>query len=455
MRLFSIDEVVNRVELVEPATVFGKVSKVVGMVVEGYAPRAKVGSMCRINTGPGHGQDIKAEVVGFRGHTALLMPLGEIRGVQMGSTIEVDRVETVQSVGDGLLGRVIDGMGHPIDGRGPLNVKEHWPLYSDPTNPLDRAPIKEPLELGIRAMDGLCTLCKGQRMGIMSGSGVGKSVLLGMIARNTSADVKVIALIGERGREVKNFIDNNLTATGLENSVVIAAASDQPPLVRMRGAFVATAIAEYFRSQGKSVLLMMDSITRFAMAQREVGLAVGEPPTTKGYTPSVFSQLFRLMERAGTCSGKGAITGLYTVLVEGDDLNDPVADSARSILDGHVVLSRELAQRNVYPALDVTASISRVMGEVMQPWHVRLANRFREVLSNYAKAEDLINIGAYTKGNNAKIDEALEKIDAITDYIKQDMDKKVGFEESLLKLREIFPGEAEEENAQQKEAQAQ
>ncbi len=441
MRLFSLDNVVSRVNMTDTSAVYGKVAKVVGMVIEGFAPGAKVGSLCRIVTG--ENTALQAEVVGFRGHTALLMPLGDIRGVDMNSIIEVQHTETSQPVGDGLLGRVIDGMGRPIDGLGDLNAHESVPIYVNPQNPLERNPISEPLSLGIRVIDGLITICKGQRMGIMSGSGVGKSVLLGMMARNCEADVKVIALIGERGREVNNFIRSNLSEEGLASSVVIAAASDQPPLVRMRGAYVATAIAEYFRSRGKSVLLMMDSITRFAMAQREVGLAVGEPPTTKGYTPSVFAQLFKLLERAGTDSGSGSITGLYTVLVEGDDLSDPIADSARSILDGHVVLSRELAQRNIYPAVDVPSSISRVMGDIMGERQIRLANRFREILANYRKAEDLINIGAYVKGNNPRIDEALEKIDAINSYITQGVYEKVAFDDSLAQLEAIFPGEFE------------
>ncbi len=444
MSLFRMDNLAATIERTEPYTMRGKVQKVVGMVVEGYAPRAKVGSLCRIFPGPGV-TPIMAEVVGFRGHTALMMALGDIRGVRMGSTIEVATVETTLSVGPRLLGRVVDGMGQPLDGKGPLNLTDSIPLYGTPLNPLQRRPITEKLELGVRTIDGLMTCGKGQRMAIMAGSGVGKSVLMGMIAQNTRADVKVIALIGERGREVNNFINNILTDKGLATSVVIAAASDQPPLIRMRGAFVATAIAEYFRDQGLSVLLMMDSITRFAMAQREIGLAVGEPPTTKGYTPSVFAALPKLLERAGTASGAGTITGLYTVLVEADDMNDPVADSVRSILDGHIALSREMAQRNVYPAVDILASISRVMNEVVDDRHQALANRIRELLASYSKAEDLINIGAYVKGNNPKIDEALARIDDIIAFQRQGMRERTDMKTAFNAMEAIVSSESHKE----------
>lgn len=436
MTLFAMSKLAECISQTPTYVVRGKVQKVVGMVVEGYAPGAKVGSLCRIFPGD-ESQPIPAEIVGFRGLTALMMPLGDIRGVRMGSSIEVATVETTIPVGPRLLGRVIDGMGAPIDGKGELLLEDAMPLYAEPRNPLERRMIEEPLELGIRHIDGLITCGKGQRLAIMAGSGVGKSVLLGMIAQNTAADVKVIALIGERGREVRNFIQNNLTEKGLATSVVIAAASDQPPLVRMRGAYVATAIAEYFRDQGLSVLLMMDSVTRFAMAQREIGLAVGEPPTTKGYTPSVFAQLPRLLERAGTSDGAGSITGLYTVLVEGDDLNDPIGDSVRSILDGHIALSREIAQRNIYPAIDCLASISRVMPDVAAEPHIQLAHKVREWVAQYRKAEDLINIGAYVRGNNPKIDEAITKIDAITAFFKQGMRERSSMKDTLAKLEQI------------------
>ncbi len=437
MTLFRITDIEQRLEATDPYVTHGKVQKVVGMVVEGYAPGAKVGSLCRIHPGSDL-PSIKAEVVGFKAHTALMMPLGDIRGVRMGSTIDVIKAETTQPVGSRMLGRVINGMGEPIDDKGPLQLDKNIPLYGNPLNPLQRRSIEQPLELGIRAIDGLLTCGKGQRMAIMAGSGVGKSVLMGMIAQATRADVKVIALIGERGREVRNFIQNSLTDQGLATSVVVAAASDQPPLIRMRGAFVATAIAEYFRDQGLSVLLMMDSITRFAMAQREIGLAVGEPPTTKGYTPSVFTLLPRLLERAGTSSGPGSITGLYTVLVEGDDMNDPIADSVRSILDGHVTLSRARAEQNIYPAIDVLSSISRVMTEIVDDDHLQTAYRVRELMAAYNKAEDLINIGAYVKGNNPKIDEAIARIDTITNFLRQGIRERSSFDESLQGLNQIF-----------------
>lgn len=437
MNLFDTRAIEQRLENDECYTTRGKVLKVVGMVVEGYAPKAKVGSLCRIIPGPGM-EPISAEVVGFREHTALMMPFGDIRGIRMGSTIEVATVETTLPVGSRLLGRVIDGMGNPIDDKGVITLDDSIPLYGTLTNPMDRRPITEPLELGIRSIDTLITAGKGQRMSIMAGSGVGKSVLMGMIAQHTQADVKVIALIGERGREVNNFIRHNLTEQGMATSVVVAAASDQPPLIRVRGAFVATAIAEYFRNQGLSVLLMMDSLTRFAMAQREIGLAVGEPPTTKGYTPSVFAQLPKFLERAGTSSGEGTITGLYTVLVEGDDMNDPIADSTRSIVDGHIVLSREIAQRNLYPAVDVLASISRVMTEIVDEKHQALANKLRDLISAYRKAEDLINIGAYTKGNNPRIDEALLKIDSINDFLRQGINERSRMDEALATMEQIL-----------------
>lgn len=446
MSLFDLNRIQRGLENTDTLITRGKVLKVVGMVVEGYAPKAKVGSLCRIFPGPGV-PPLAAEVVGFRGHTALMMPLGDIRGVRMGSTIEVAKVETTQPVGPRLLGRVIDGMGQPIDDKGPLELDDTIPLYGNARNPLERNPIEEHLELGIRALDGLITCGKGQRMAIMAGSGVGKSVLMGMIAQNTRADVKVLALIGERGREVRNFITHNLSEQGLATSVVVAAASDQPPLVRVRGAFVATAIAEYFRDQGLSVLLMMDSVTRFAMAQREIGLAVGEPPTTKGYTPSVFALLPRLLERAGTGAGKGSITGLYTVLVEGDDMNDPIADSVRSILDGHVTLSRELAQRNHYPAVDILASISRVMTEIGSAPHLAAASRMRELLAAYRKAEDLINIGAYQKGNNPQIDEALSRIDAINGFLRQTMRERASMSDTVRQMAAILDMPAVQQEA--------
>jgi flagellum-specific ATP synthase len=413
----------------------GKVTQVVGLVIEGYCPEAAVGTLCEIY--PQSGAPIPAEVVGFRDNKTLLMPLGELRGVGLGSLISVRRQKSSMGVGPALLGRVIDGLGIPIDDRGAIAVEEEYPIYATPVNPMIRAPIRKPLNLGIRAINGLLTCGEGQRVGIMSGSGVGKSTLLGMIARYTEADVNVIALIGERGRELREFIENDLQEEGLRKSVVIVATSDQPPLVRMRGAYIATTIAEYFQNQGKKVLMMMDSATRFAMAMREVGLAIGEPPTTKGYTPSVFAALPKLLERTGNFA-RGSITGLYTVLVEGDDFNDPICDAMRSILDGHIVLSRDLAARSIYPPIDVLASASRVMLSVTDLPHQRLAGHFKELLATYRQAEDLINIGAYKAGSNQKIDNAIARMDAMSAYIKQDIGDEVTVEGAIAGLQEIF-----------------
>jgi flagellum-specific ATP synthase len=423
------------VEAVRPIRFRGKVTQVVGLVIEGYCPDTAVGSLCEIHT---HGGDhIPAEVVGFRENKALLMPLGELRGVGLGSLISVRRQAASLGVGRGLLGRVVDGLGIPIDDKGPIMVEEECPIYATPVNPMKRTPIRKPLDLGIRAINGLLTCGEGQRVGIMAGSGVGKSTLLGMIARYTEADVNVIALIGERGRELREFIEKDLQEEGLKKSVVVVATSDQPPLVRMRGAYIATTIAEYFQSQGKRVLLMMDSATRFAMAMREVGLAIGEPPTTKGYTPSVFAALPKLLERTGNFQ-EGSITGLYTVLVEGDDFNEPISDAMRSILDGHIVLSRDLAARTIYPPIDVMTSASRVMMDVTAKEQQLLASRFKELLATYRQSEDLINIGAYKPGSNPKIDLALGKMEEMVAYLKQDIHHGVSVESALQGLRDIF-----------------
>ncbi len=413
----------------------GKVTQVVGLVIEGYCPDTAVGALCEIQSNTG--ERIPAEVVGFKDNKALLMPLGELRGVGLGSLISVRRQKSSLMVGPSLLGRVIDGLGEPIDDLGPIFADKEYPVYATPINPMQRNPIRRPLDLGIRAINGLLTCGEGQRVGIMAGSGVGKSTLLGMIARYTEADVNVIALIGERGRELREFIDKDLQAEGLSKSVVIVATSDQPPLVRMRGAYIATTIAEYFSSMGKRVLLMMDSATRFAMAMREVGLAIGEPPTTKGYTPSVFAALPKLLERTGNF-GTGSITGLYTVLVEGDDFNEPISDAMRSILDGHISLSRDLAARNIYPPIDVLNSASRVMMDVTDREQQQLAGKFKELLATYRQAEDLINIGAYKAGSNPKIDYALTKLDQLTNYQKQQVHDGVSFADSLRQLNEIF-----------------
>lgn len=423
------------VEQCNPIRLHGKVTQVVGLVIEGYCPETSVGAICEIR--PKDGEPIPAEVVGFRSGKTLLMPLGELRGVGLDSLITVRRDKATLKVGAQMLGRVIDGLGNPIDDKGPLHADEEYPIYATPVNPMKRPPIRKPLDLGIRSINGLLTCGQGQRVGIMAGSGVGKSTLLGMIARYTEADVNVIALIGERGRELREFVEKDLQEQGLHKSVVVVATSDQPPLVRMRGAYIATTIAEYFKDQGKKVLLMMDSATRFAMAMREVGLAIGEPPTTKGYTPSVFAALPKLLERSGNFS-EGSITGLYTVLVEGDDFNEPISDAMRSILDGHIVLSRELAARNIYPPIDVLASASRVMSDVADARHKELAGRFKETLATYRQSEDLINIGAYKGGSNPSIDDAIRRIDAMVAFQKQAVTDPATLAESVESMRVIF-----------------
>ena len=420
-----------------PVQSCGHVTQVVGLVVEANGPVVQLGSICDI-----HGQDnetpVAAEVLGFRDRTVLMMPLEEIRSIGPGSRVVARPQKASVAVGENLLGRVIDGLGNPIDGLGGLDTDLEYPIYAQPMNPLLRQRINRPLDMGIRAIDGLLTVGCGQRIGIFAGSGVGKSVLMGMIARKSRADVNVIALIGERGRELNEFIEKELGREGLKKSVVVVATSDHLPLVRVRGAFVATAIAEYYRDQGLQVNLMMDSLTRFAMAQREIGLALGEPPTTKGYTPSVFTMLPKLLERAGTSDHTGTITGLYTVLVEGDDMNEPIADAARSILDGHIVLTRELADQNHYPAIDVLKSISRVMEDIAGLQHKHNASRLKEMLSTYRKAEDLINIGAYVAGSSPGIDRAIANIDSINAYLRQQIQEHVPYEESLLQLERIM-----------------
>ncbi|TBV82766.1 MAG: FliI/YscN family ATPase [Desulfobulbaceae bacterium] len=430
----QINAVAHQVPLV---TVGGWVSQVIGMVIESDGPGIPVGSICEVEVFRGQAK-VSAEVVGFREGRVLLMPLGEMRGVEPGSAIRLVEGQAQVPVAPGLLGRVIDGLGRPMDGAGPLPTESFYPLYAEPLNPMIRERITEPVDVGVRAINGLLTLGKGQRIGIMAGSGVGKSTLLGMIARHTSADISVVALIGERGRELKDFIDRDLGRAGLARSVVVVATSDQPPLVRMRGAYLAMAVAEYFRDLGRDVVLMMDSVTRYAMSGREVGLAIGEPPTTRGYTPSVFAQLPKLLERAGTCQGKGSITGIFTVLVEGDDMNEPIADAVRSIVDGHIVLSRDLAAQGHYPAIEVMGSVSRCMSEVATKEQIKAAQRFLEVLALYRRSEDLINIGAYAKGSNPKIDNAMAMIDQLNEYLRQPVDERVTFKDSVTKLRTLF-----------------
>jgi flagellum-specific ATP synthase len=420
-----------------PIRAVGRVTNVVGLVIEARGPLSCLGTVCDIHTADKN-ETIAAEVSGFKDNRVLLMPLEDIQGIAPGCKVVARQQRALLPVGSGLLGRVIDGLGHPIDGKGTIETEFEYPIYAKALNPLRRKRIRQPLDLGIRVINGLLTVGCGQRIGVFAGSGVGKSVLLGMIARKTKADVNVIALIGERGREVNEFIDKELGPEGLSRSVIVVATSDRLPLIRMRGAFIATAIAEYFRDQGCDVNLMMDSVTRFAMAQREIGLALGEPPTTKGYTPSVFTILPKLLERAGTSANIGTITGLYTVLVEGDDTNEPVADAVRSILDGHIVLSRDLAIQNHYPAVDVLGSSSRVMADIIDDQHQRKTNHFKEVLATYRKAEDLINIGAYVSGSNPKIDYAIKMMDRINAYLRQGIEETVFFEDSIAQLDSLF-----------------
>lgn len=416
----------------------GRVNRIIGLVIEGDGPAVSVGSICTIY--PHNRPPIQAQVVGFQNRSTLLMPLGDIIGIEPGSIIEATEENPTYKLSNALIGRIIDGNGLPLDGKGPIPAVVEYPLMGTPMNPLERKRLREPLDVGVRSLNGLLSFAKGQRLGILAGTGVGKSVLMGMIARNTNADVNVIALIGERGREVKEFIEENLGDEGLKRSVVIAAASDQPPLVRLRGAFIATTIAEYFRDQGSDVMLMMDSVTRFALAQREIGLSVGEPPTTRGFTPSVFSMLPKLLERAGTSSGEGSITGLYTVLVEGDDLNEPISDAVRAILDGHIVLSRELASHNHYPAIDILNSVSRLMIDVVSKEHYDLSMKFKDILATYKSAEDLINIGAYTRGSNPKIDLAIQKYELMIPFLRQGIVESVDWRTSMNELKNILEG---------------
>jgi flagellum-specific ATP synthase len=437
METVNIAKYENLLSRINPIRINGKVSEIVGLMVEGHGPVASIGDVCGIMPMNGD-QPLEAEVVGFRNGKVLLMPLESIQGLSPGCKILSMGRKAGIGVGRGLLGRVIDGLGNPIDNKGPIDFEDEYPIYADPINPLNRGRIKEPMDLGIRSMNALLTCGKGQRMGIFSGSGVGKSVLLGMIALNTKADVNVIGLIGERGREVREFLEKNLGEEGLARSVVVVAASDMHPLIRMRAAYVATTVSEYFRDQGNDVLLMVDSLTRFAMAQREVGLSVGEPPTTKGYTPSVFSLLPKLLERSGIVEGVGSITGLYTILVEGDDFNEPVSDAARSILDGHISLSRDLANKNHYPAIDVLQSISRVMIDIVDKEQKNKANDLLKILATYKKAEDLINIGAYVNGSNHEIDHAIKMIDKVNTFLRQNIDEKIDFVQAKTQLLELL-----------------
>jgi flagellum-specific ATP synthase len=421
----------------DPIKTIGTVKRAVGLTVESLGPPVSVGELCEIAGNGTNGVSIPAEVVGFRDNYVISMPLYKVHGVKLGDRVICRRKTASIPVGPSLLGRVVDALGQPIDDLGAIEASEEYPTNAAITNPLDRKNIEETLGTGIRTIDGLLTTGKGQRIGIFGGSGVGKSTLLGMMARYTSADVNVISLIGERGREVRGFIEKDLGEEGLKRSVVVVSTSDQPPLLRIRAALVATTIAEYFRDMGKDVLLVMDSVTRFAMAQREVGLAAGEPPSTKGYTPSVFSLLPRLFERAGNFMSGGSITGFYTVLVEGDDMNEPVADAVRGLLDGHVVLSRELAWRNHYPCIDVLASVSRLISDLVPSAYMQKVGKIREWLSTYRKAEDMLNIGAYIKGSNPKIDQALAKIDAVNAFLIQGSDERVSLQNAFAGVEDI------------------
>ena len=424
---------------------FGKVAKVVGLTVESIGPEANLKDLCMIYTSDGQNQ-IMAEVVGFREKRLILMPFEDLTGVGVGCRVENTGRPLSIAVGQELLGHTVDGIGRPSD-LAPgeeLNLPELYPAEADPPDPMSRVIITDPLPLGVKAVDGMITVGKGQRIGIFAGSGVGKSTLMGMFARNTKADINVIALIGERGREVREFVEHDMGEEGMRRSVVVIATSDRPALIRKKAALTATAIAEYFRDQGKDVLLMMDNLTRFSMAQREIGLASGEPPVTRGYPPSVYAEMPKLLERAGN-SANGSITGLYAVLVDGDDFNEPISDTARSILDGHIMLNRRLAQLNHYPAIDVLQSISRVMSAVATKEHKKAAGRLKNVMATYQEAEDLINIGAYKPGSNKNIDFAISKIDAVNEFLMQATDEKFTFEETVDTLCKMFP----EENAKE------
>ncbi|MBN1517312.1 FliI/YscN family ATPase [Candidatus Sumerlaeota bacterium] len=436
------------VEGLETIQASGKVTQVVGTVIEGHCPDASVGRLCEIYSSHSD-EPVFAEIVGFREDKVILMPLGAMRGLHPGSRIVAVKQNPTVRVGPGLMGRVLNGLGRPIDGKDRLDYTEEFPIYNAPINPFERQRIEHPLDVGVRAINGLLTCAIGQRVGIMSGSGVGKSVLLGMMARYTKADINVIGLIGERGREVREFLEKDLGEEGLKRSVVVVATSDSSPLERVHGAFVATALARWFSAQGRNVMLMMDSVTRLAMAQREIGLAIGEPPTTKGYTPSVLAMLPKLLEQAGMgAAGCGSVTGFYTVLVEGDDMNDPIADAVRSILDGHIVLSRDLADKHHFPAIDVLRSKSRLMVDVVANEHFRLAGQTLSSISAYQKAETLINIGAYKSGANPEVDQAIRDYPHIIKYLKQDLSESADFQSSLQDLVKTMQAGRKEQQQQ-------
>lgn len=436
----NLAELLTEIDNLDTFKRYGRVKRVVGLMIESQGPESSIGDVCFIHVGGRKKRKIQAEVVGFSEENVILMPYTAVNDISPGCLVEATGNPLEVKVGSGLIGKVIDSLGQPLDGSLLPKGLTSVPTDQEPPNPMSRPPISKPIEVGVRMIDSLLTVGNGQRVGIFAGSGVGKSTLLGMIARNTTADLNVIALIGERGREVREFIERDLGPEGLKRSIVVVATSDQPALMRIKGAFTATAIAEYFRDKGLNVMMMMDSVTRVAMAQREIGLAVGEPPTTKGYTPSVFAILPKLLERTGT-NTFGSITSFYTVLVDGDDMNEPIADTVRGILDGHFVLDRSLANKGQYPAVNVLKSISRIMNNIVDPAHVTSAERLRDLLSTYMNSEDLINIGAYKRGSSKDIDEAIRQYPRIISFLKQATHEKVSMDESIQVLHELIEGE--------------
>lgn len=437
-RIVDLKKIQRHLHQVSSYKIKGRVNELIGLVVRATVPGVRVGDLCFIDTHE-QTQPIKAEVVGFKDNDVLLMPLGNLEGIAPGSFVTPTGSCLSIPVGEALLGRIVDGLGDPldVDKNGPLDCQEYYPVHRNPPDPLKRVRVMRPISVGIKVIDALNTVGEGQRIGIFSAAGVGKSTLIGMISRNSEADINVIGLVGERGREVRDFLEQDLGEEGLKRSVVVVATSDQPSLVRAKAAYVATAIAEYFRDKGKKVFLMMDSVTRFARALREIGLAVGEPPARQGYTPSVFSTLPRLLERSGN-SEKGSITAFYTILVAGDDMNEPVADETRSILDGHLVMSRELANRGHFPAIDVSDSLSRVMANIVDPDHLAASQKLKEVVAAYEKERDLILIGAYESGTDPRVDYAIEKIEEVNQFLRQGVNEPVHLQESTDQLKAIF-----------------